>query len=164
LSPAVYSRRNEPLNQGDIFKEVPFTSPHGDDRRTLIMEGMVTSHDCDCDKYFHEVNKGAVDNPDGWPVIVVPVYPIEQLQGGQDGNARLGKIRRWFYLPADQGRSEYVADFWFEQPIPIVQLLARERVASLSHEWRQRLHIHIWEMRTRVPAADAFRGKTAYAP
>lgn len=150
---AVYTDRAEPVNQGDLFADIPFVIPRGDDREREDLVGMVISHDCDCDKFFTERDRGRLEHPDRFPITMAPVFRVEELQGGQDGDARAGRIRRFFYLPPEDEREDLVVDLWFEQPVAMTQLLDRDRMASLSDEYVQRLHIQLWELRTRVKAA-----------
>lgn len=153
---AVYQAREEQLNQGDIFEDVPLLTVDGPERPQKIARGMVVSHDCDCDKYFNEVRRGRASGPALWPVAVAPVYDLKDLRGGQSGDARAGRIKRFFYIAPEGDHGEMVADLWFEQPVSIAQLLGLRRVASLSDEWLKRLHIQIWELRTRkrLPTAE----------
>jgi hypothetical protein len=55
---SVYTEREEPLNQGDVFRELGFSIPRGDDRSIEVLDGMVISHHCDCDKFHVEQEKG----------------------------------------------------------------------------------------------------------
>lgn len=157
----VYEDRDEPVNQGDIFEDVPFVLPRGEERPTVELMGMIISHDCDCDKFFSERDRGRLEEPERFCVAVAPAYPCEELQGGQCGDARAGRIRRFFWLPAERDLPELVIDLWFEQPVPITQLLDRSRRVSLSDDYRRRLHIQIWELRTRIPAARFLGGDHA---
>jgi hypothetical protein len=111
---------------------------------------MVISHHCDCDKFQAEKEKGDAHDMARWPIAVAPVYRLGDLQGGQDGDARAGRIRRFFYLPAEADHEERVVDLWFEQPIPAIVLMKKDREASVSDDWLRRLHIQIWELRSRV--------------
>lgn len=153
---AVYQAREYPLNQGDLFGEVPLLSVDGSKRPDKVARAMVVSHDCDCDKYFSEIERGRAREPDLWPVTVAPVYELSDLRGGQGGDARAGRIKRFFYIAPEGDHGEMVADLWFEQPVSITQLLALPKIASLSDEWLKRLHIQIWELRTRrlLPALE----------
>lgn len=153
----IYVEREEPLNQGDIFAEVDFTLPRGASRVPETRAGMVLSHSCDCDKYFAELERDRVPEPDCWPVTVAPIHEISELDAGKAGDARRNRIKRFFYLPAEGGFDEMVVDLWFEQPIPIVQLDPDGRLTSLSDDWVKRLHIQMWELRTRIKAEDAFK-------
>lgn len=157
----VYEDRGEPVNQGDIFDGVPFVLPHGQERPSAEFMGMVISHDCDCDKFFNERERGRLPEPERFCLTVAPAYPCEELQGGQCGDARAGRIRRFFWLPAERDLPELVIDLWFEQPVPMTELLGRQRLVSLSDEYRRRLHIQIWELRTRIAAAQFLGGDGA---
>jgi hypothetical protein len=82
LSP-VYGDLDEPdrLNQGDIFARVPFV---GFDARSparfLTSLGIVTAHNCECDKFFSERDRGFSEDVEAtWPIIVAPVYPLSSL-------------------------------------------------------------------------------------
>jgi hypothetical protein len=144
----VYQAREEPLNQGDIFADVPFTVPVGDYERTgAVHPGLVVSHDCDCDKAAARA-EGAP--PDLLLITVVPVYPLSRLAAtGQAGDIREGRISRYFYLPAEGDLEEQCADFWLEQPAPLMLLRRRPRRACLSDEYRGLMLLHIWRLRAR---------------
>jgi hypothetical protein len=158
---AVYGDREDAVNQGDIFRDVSFVIPRGPDRPSVVLMGMVVSHDCDCDKFFSERDRGRLPEPDRFCVAIAPTYPLSELQGGRAGDARAGRIRRFFPLPAEDEHPEMVVDLWFEQPIPMTELLDRERIGSLSEEYVRRLHIQIWELRTRIAAEKVLRGDHA---
>jgi len=125
---AIYAVRDEhPANQGDVFADVDFIGSTG--------EGMITAHDCVCDKYLRLNEERAAR----FVITVAPVHPIDQLQGDWQHYARAGHMPRYFHLPAEGERPELVADLWLEQPVRMQELVAGVRLTSLSPEWLARL-------------------------
>jgi hypothetical protein len=160
LSP-VYGDPEEPdrLNQGDIFEEVPFVGFDArDPARFLTSLGIVTAHDCECDKFFAERGRGFSEEIEAtWPIVVAPVYPLADLDEDQGGNARAGRIYRYFYLPQEGDMDELVVDLDREQAVPAVTLLNLERRACLSEETQLKLYVHLWVLRTRLKPEDVFK-------
>lgn len=156
---SVYAERGEPLNQGDIFHAVEFSIARGGDRTIETFDGMVISHHCDCDKFHVEKGKGDAHDIERFPIALAPVYKLEDLKGGQGGDAKACRIRRFFFIEAEGDREELVVDLWWEQPIPAVVLLEKERIASVSDDYLRRMHIQLWELRTRVPFHEINREK-----
>jgi hypothetical protein len=141
--PAYADRSEHQANQGDIFASVPFTvCPRS------AAWGMIVSHDCDCDKFLQPRTPIPDDQRPVWPITMAPVHPIEELTGGRIRAVRDGAMPRYFHLPDENGLPELVADLWLEQPVAIEQVLACERCASLSDEWRARLWTQIIRLRT----------------
>jgi hypothetical protein len=155
---AVYQERPDALNQGDLIQEVPFTIPLGNERSVKVMLGLVLQHDCDCDKFLKPRTPIPEEQQPAWAITVAPAHPISDLTGGRPKAVREGNMSRYFWLPAEGDVDELVADLWLEQPIPIVQLLERRRVASLSDDWRLRLWAQVFDLRTRLDPADVFAG------
>lgn len=141
--PAYADRSEDDANQGDIFIDVPFVvGPQS------AAWGMIVSHDCDCDKFLKPKTPIPDDQRSLWPITMAPVHPIDELTGGRMKAVREGEMPRYFYLPEENGLPELVADLWLEQPIPMEQVLACGRRASLSDEWRVRLWTQIIRLRT----------------
>lgn len=157
----VYGEPEEPdqLNQGDLLEEVPFIGQDArDPGRVETMLGVVTANSCDCDKFFSAGEKGAgEDLLATWPILVAPVHPPELLVGGQAGDARSGRMPRYFPLPAEDPLPELVIDLGREQAIPAPVLVERRRQACLDEETLRRLYVHLWVLRTRLKPEDVFR-------
>jgi hypothetical protein len=138
----VYQARDELVSQGDIFRDIAILFPvAGGPGQTAMLGAVVISHDCDCDK---AAGRGDDAEPDMVLVSVAPVYPIGFLAGGKAGDVRAGRVRRYFHLPAEDPHDEQVVDLALIQPAPVGTLLGRERVASLSDDYRGRLLYQIW--------------------
>ena len=159
MSP-VYGDPEEPerLNQGDLLANVPFV---GQDSRDLSkvteMLGVVTSNSCDCDKFFRARELGINEEIEAtWPISVAPAHPPELLTGGQAGDARNGRMPRYFPVPEEGDMTELVVDLWREQAVPALTLLTLERAACLSGEHLHRMYIHAWVLRTRIKPEKAF--------
>jgi hypothetical protein len=121
------------------------------------MLGLVLAHDCDCDKFLKPSTPIPEDQRPSWAVSVAPVHPISVLTGGRPRAVREGKMVRYFWLPEENTMEELVADLWLAQPIPCIQLLAAERAACLSDEWRHRLWTQLFKLQTRLDPADVFK-------
>lgn len=157
----VYGEPEEPerLNQGDVLVRVPFI---GQDARDLSkvteMMGVVTANSCDCDKFFTARERGLnADLRATWPLQVAPAHPPELLVGGQAGDARQGRMPRYFPLPEEGSMPELVVDLWREQSVPAQILVDCERRACLTAEQLHRLYIHSWVLQTRIKPEEAFR-------
>ena len=156
--PNVYqASRPDAINQGDIFDAIPFVIPQGADRARVQMPGLVISDDCDADKFLKPRTPLTGAEISNFVLTIAPVHPIAELTGGRPKAVRDGKMKRYFLMEEDHGHEELVADLWLEQPIPVVEILERDRIACLSGEWRRRLHVQLWELRTRIPAEKAFK-------
>lgn len=129
---AVYADRSEhDASQGDVFEDVPFNG--------FTMDGMITSHDCVCDKYLNPRTPLSEEAAAEFPVSVAPVHPLELLTGDRQAAVRGNGMPRYFLLPAEGEMPDLVADFYLEQPVRIVQVLDCARATSLSPEWLARL-------------------------
>jgi len=155
---AVYDEPEAPLrlNQGDPLADVPFAGQHADDlTRVTTTLGLVTMHSCDCDKFFTAQEKGV--DPEilaTWPVTVAPAHPPELLIGGQAGDARGGRMPRYFFLPSEGAQQELVVDLWREQAVPARILTGLARQATLSSDMREALYVHLWQLKTRTDLAS----------
>jgi hypothetical protein len=130
---AVYGDRSEyAANQGDVFGSVPFAG--------FTMDGMITSHDCVCDKYLTPRTPLTPEAADRFAISVAPVHPVDQLTGDRRSAVRDNNMPRYFHLPEENGRPELVADLYLEQPVRFATVLEREpALSSLSPEWLARL-------------------------
>lgn len=134
-------------NQGDVFERVAFTATPLDD---FVMDGMVTSHDCVCDKYLKPHRPLSEEAAANFCVTVAPVHPIDLLTGERVAAVRADGMPRYFHLPAEAGRDELVADLYLEQPVRMADLMACTRVTCLSGEqlarlWQQFLRLRLGE-------------------
>lgn len=158
----VYGPAEERLNQGDLFSKVAVVIPRAvrvrRQRRRQSL-ALVTSHDCDCDRYKRAVEKG--QGPDvlrRFPLLVAPVHPIAELADeGLHGDIRKARVPRYFHIPAEDECEEMVADLWFEQPVPAMELLQLRRMATLSEEWKRHLAIQIFRLRSHLREEDVFK-------
>lgn len=135
----VYSDRPEPINQGDIFEDVPFLDPPEGETAW----GMVISHDCDVDKFVVPTRPLTPTARASWRITMAVVHPVDELGPDRAGNVRADHMPRYFYLEADAGLPDLCADLWTEQPVRAEALLACPRIVSLSPETRERLW---WKM------------------
>lgn len=158
---AVYAEPEEPsrLNQGDLLGDVPFIGHDARDRaQSTTALGLVTAHSCGCDKFFVKQEKGLDEHLEAtWPIMVAPVHPPELLVGGQAGDARSGRIPRYYYLPAEDSHPELVVDLWREEAVPALTLLALDRQATLSRDSVLGLYAQLWWLRTRLRPDDVFK-------
>ena len=138
---AVYANRDEHrANQGDVFADVPFMG----DR---VLAGMITSHDCVCDKYLDENTSLAREQLEVFVVSVAPVHGIDLLSGSWQAAVRADKMPRYFHLPAEAGIPELVADLYHEQPVRFAAVLEGARLSSLSQEALGRLYEQFMRLR-----------------
>jgi hypothetical protein len=145
----VYGDRSQyAANQGDVFEGVPFAQPDG---RTA--DGMIVAHDCVCDKFLSPAKPLTNAQREAWMITMAPVHPIDQLTGGRPDFVREDKMPRYFYLPAEGGRPELVADLWLEQPVRMLDVMQRNRLTSLSPEWLARL----WEQFMRLRFGEDYK-------
>ncbi len=122
---------------------------------------VVLSHSCDFTKYRMDEERG-FSGLDMVPLIVAPVVRASQIpDAGTVGHARRDRVARYFHLPPEEPleSEDHFVDFWFMQPAAVDELLSIRRVASMTDEWQQRLHIGLdrffsWTDR-RQPLADA---------
>jgi len=124
-------RGDHEANQGDIFAGVRFEG--------FEMDGMITAHDCVCDKFLAPRTSLTAEAQDSFVVAVAPVHPVSELTGDRSAHVRRHAMPRYFYLEAADGRDELVADLYLEQPVRFIDLLRCHRIASLSDATRARL-------------------------
>jgi hypothetical protein len=159
LTPVYREPETDRLNQGDVLVGVPFVGQDANDRGGVTeMLGLVTAHSCDCDKFFEARRKDL--SPEllaTWPILVAPAHPPELLIGGQAGDARKGRMPRYFPIPTEDERPELVVDLWREQAVPAVILERLDRQGSLSAEMIRRFYIHLWTLRTRIKPETVFK-------
>lgn len=142
---AVYQdRSDDDVNQGDIFKQVPFPvdSPDGGS-----LAGMVISHDCECDKFLKPSTPLTDQEREAWRLTVAWVLPIDALAPDRRKLVREDRMPRYLHLPAENDIPELVVDLWLEQPVRMLELIALERLASLSTDTRNRLWWKIIRLR-----------------
>jgi hypothetical protein len=142
---AVYGDRSTwDANQGDIFEAVF-------DIDGLKMDGMITSHDCVCDKYLDPKTPLSPEAAAAFRISVAPVHPVDLLTGDRRAAVRAREMPRYFYLPEEDGRPELVADLYLDQPVRIATLLDQHpRLTSLSAEslgrlWQQFMRLRLGE-------------------
>jgi hypothetical protein len=129
---AVYGDRSEyAANQGDVFEAVEFNG--------FTMDGMITAHDCVCDKYLNPRTPLDEEAAARFTISVAPVHAVDALTGDRRAAVRSNNMPRYFYLPEEDGRPELVADLYLEQPVVFAAVLEQPRLASLSPEWLGRL-------------------------
>lgn len=129
---AVYADRSDhDANQGDVFEAVPFGG--------FTIDGMVTSHDCVCDKYLEPRTPLSEEAAAEFPVSVAPVHPLDQLTDDWRAAVLRDRMPRYFLLPAEGERPDLVADLYLEQPVRFAEVLDCDRATSLSPEWLARL-------------------------
>ena len=97
-----------------------------------------------------------------------------QIRGGTREASELVPRPGHKYAVITAGRSELeevkaslpelVADLWLEQPVPMERVLACERRASLSDEWRSRLWVQIIRLRTGRDLSTAIAKALQEAP
>lgn len=157
----VYGPREHQLNQGDLYESVPFHLPVGKSDVSSDFErmlGLVTSHGCDCEKYDRAVQRGQTQETlDRMPLLAAPVHDLEDLNASLAGDVRKVRVPRYFYMPADEHQPELVADLWFEQPVAIPQLLDLEHRATLDEEWRLKLIVQIFRLRSHLKEESVFK-------
>lgn len=165
---AVYADPDAPdrLNQGDLLADVAFVGQDARDRTQRNQAlGLITSHSCDCDKFFALREKGLPEEIEmTWPIMVAPVHSPDDLLGGQPGDARAGRMPRYFPLPAEGDHPDLVVDLWREEAVPAVTLLELDRQACLSRETLLAAYVHLWVLRTRLPPKDVFKEGALDAP
>jgi hypothetical protein len=164
LSPT-YGDPEEPdrLNQGDLLADVRFIGSDSRDlTRVVPCLGVVTAHSCDCDKFYSACDRGASEDIQAtWPIMIAPAHSPDLLVGGQAGDARAGRMPRYFHLPEEGEIDELVVDLAREQAVPAPTLAGLDRVASLSQETLHKLYVHLWVLRTRLKPEDVFKSELA---
>jgi hypothetical protein len=158
LQPPVYrdTPREEELAQGDILESFEFFRPlKGTYKDVVRLAGAVVSHSCDFTKFRADREKGR-DRLDQFPLIVAPVVKASELPDqGTAGNAKAGRVARYFHLPPGPPLDDdYLIDFWFMQPAAVLELLDIPRVASMTDQWQLYLQRGLdrffsWEERRR---------------
>jgi hypothetical protein len=87
---AVYGDRSDfDANQGDVFVGVPFNG--------FEMDGMITSHDCVCDKYLSPRTPLSPEAADRFTISVAPVHSVAELTGDRRAAVRDNGMPRYFY-------------------------------------------------------------------
>jgi len=143
---AVYADRSQyPVNQGDIFRAVPFPVGRAQERPPLA--GMVVSHDCDCDKFLNPSTPLPDEEKAAWRVTVAWVHPLSDLAPDRQKLVREDRMPRYVHLPSEGKIPELVVDLSYEQPVRMVDLLACKRIASLSPKARNTLWWKIVRLR-----------------
>jgi hypothetical protein len=132
--------RPQALAQGDIVEDVEFYAPrNGTYQPTVHAPGVITSHSCDFTKFAKAREKGRP--VDRWPLLVAPLVKASEMDDkGIVGHARRDRVARYLFLPAEPPLSEeHLVDYWFMQPVAVLELLATLRLASMTDEWQRRL-------------------------
>jgi hypothetical protein len=154
---AVYADRSDyAVNQGDIFKAVPFPVPALDGSS---LDGMVISNDCDCDKFLDPKTPLTDEARAAWRVTVAWVQPIEALPPARRKLVRDDRMPRYMHLPAEDEHPERVVDLWLEQPVLMLDLMNCDRLASLSPEARNALWWKIIRLRLGQHYKNILRGE-----
>jgi hypothetical protein len=135
----VYGERPDPINQGDIFRQVPFLDPPAGGASW----GMVISHDCDVDKFLKPAKPLSTTARASWRITMAVVHPVDDLADDRAGHVRADRMPRYFFLQAEGDLPDLCADLWTEQSVRAEQLVGCPRVACLSPETRERLW---WKM------------------
>lgn len=146
--------RPEALAQGDILADIEFYAPRGGGYQpTVHAPAVITSHSCDFTKFLAAQAKGrAVDR---WPLLAAPLIKASEMDRDTAGNATADKMPRYFSVGSESPfEEEHFADYWFMQPVAILELLATDRVASMTDEYQRRLQRSLdrffsWEDRKR---------------
>jgi hypothetical protein len=144
--PPVYlaSPRAEELAQGDVVEIYEFFRPKaGTYKDTVHAPAVVLSHSCDFTKYRMDEEQGRA-GLDLFPLIVAPVLGASMIPDrGTVGHAVRDRVARYFHLPPEEPleSEDHLIDFWFMQPAAVEELLSIRRVASMTDEWQQRLHV-----------------------
>jgi len=145
----VYGDRPDRINQGDIFEDVQFLDPPA----LETSWGMVISHDCDVDKFLRPARPLSPMVRESWRVTIAVVHPVDELGGGRAGDVRADRMPPYFFLPEEGELPDLCADLWTEQPVRMEDLLACQRVASISPQSRERL----WWKMTRLRLGQHYR-------
>lgn len=131
--------RPEALAQGDVLADIEFYAPReGGYQPTVHAPGVIASHSCDYTKFEAARARGrAVDR---WPLLVAPLVKASELDKDMAGNAHADYVPRYFSLGDELPfEEEHFADYWFMQPVAVLELLMTERVASVTDEYQKRL-------------------------
>lgn len=135
----VYSARDHPVNQGDIFAAVPFPVPMPGGPHM----GMVIAHDCDVDKYVRPRKPLGEGIRINYAITMAVVHPVADLVNGRDGDVRADRVARYVHLPAEDDVPELCVDLSTEQPVRMIELLQCDRIRSVSTETKNKLW---WKM------------------
>lgn len=159
--PDVYEAADpkEPLNHGDILPDVPLVARRLDALEPTENRAVITSHGCDNEKYFrHKEKETGGHILQTYPVMVAPLYAASGVgDAGLQGDIEAGRVRRYFFLPADDGSEALVADLFYEQPVPAILLENLKPTHRLTREWWLRFLVHLWVQRSRLDPDDVFR-------
>ncbi len=148
--------REEALAQGDVLADVEFFAPKegGTYQPTVHAPGVITSHSCDFTKFDTARKQGR--DIRRWPLLAAPLVKRSELDSSMAGNAHADRVPRYFSIgdepPLDE---EHFADYWFMQPVAVLELLASTRIASFTDNYQQRLQRSLdrffsWEDRRRA--------------
>jgi hypothetical protein len=145
------------VSQGDIFPSISFVRLVSEvEYRIYSRRGFVVSRNCVCDR---AVEASKLDDVEAGrlQVTMAPVYDFSEIPTGKGfaGHVRGGRVPRYFYLDADGDQTALVADLAFVQPITVRMVLARDRIATLTPEWRARFKSHLVEHFTREEEGEA---------
>lgn len=133
------SLRPEALAQGDVLADVEFYAPRERSYQpTVHAPCVVTSHSCDYTKFDADRKRG---RPlDRKPLLVAPLVKASELDAAMVGNLRADRVPRYFSLGDESPfAEEHFADYWFMQPVAVLDLLDTERIASVTDEYQKRL-------------------------
>lgn len=151
--------RPEALAQGDVLADVEFYAPRGGSYQpTVHARGIITSHSCDFTKFEAARAKGLP--LDRWPLLVAPLVKASEMDKDTAGNARADRMPRYFSVGSEAPlEEEHFADYWFMQPVAIVELLSTDRLASMTDDYQRRLQRSLdrffsWEDRKKKLDAD----------
>jgi hypothetical protein len=114
--------RDEYVAQGDIFDQVEYLVPLAEGLVVEVGKIIVISHSCDCEKSL-------LRSPER-PILIAPLVRLNHLPGGQPGDARAGRMARYWPLGhPTRAEAEYAVDLLLVQPMLInhVQEGSRER-------------------------------------
>lgn len=117
--------RPQEVAQGDVFEDVRFLVPLPEGMYEDSGNVIVISHGCDCEKSLLRDRDR--------PVLISPLMPLDDLPGGQPGDARAGRMARYWPLGGPDPRSaEFGVDLLLIQPILVDDLLLGTRRRSID--------------------------------
>jgi hypothetical protein len=152
----VYEERPAPVNQGDIFEDVPFLEPGAAGAFTW---GMVISHDCEVDKFRVPARPLTPEASEAWRFTMAVVHPIEDLNDDRARAVRANRMPRYLYLAAEGDLPELCVDLWTEQPVSAAAVMDCSRIACLSPESRVGLWWKIIRLRLGMEYKSILRGE-----
>jgi hypothetical protein len=155
---SVYGAPTGALNQGDIRVNVPFIRRQEHGSEFVHVHGLVVSHSCDIDKFAELKHQLTGNEQKRFPILLAPLYNLASLDASAAGDARVGRHRRYFYIPPEAPHHEMVADLWFTQPVPLVVVQRLARAATLSDGHVAKLWAHSFVTMTRRDPKDVFIG------